>query len=53
MFYSQFVLSKRGALSKVWLAAHWDSKLNKAQILETDVKKSVGTWRAPRWSVRD
>jgi cohesin complex subunit SCC1 len=41
MFYSQFVLSKRGALAKVWLAAHWDARLNKAQILETDVASSV------------
>jgi cohesin complex subunit SCC1 len=41
MFYSQFVLSKRGALAKVWLAAHWDARLNKAQILDTDVASSV------------
>jgi hypothetical protein len=43
MFYSQFVLSKRGALAKVWLAAHWDAKLTRAQILEADVQESVGT----------
>jgi cohesin complex subunit SCC1 len=42
MFYSQFVLSKRGALAKVWLAAHWDTKLNRAQILEVDVQESIG-----------
>jgi len=42
MFYSQHVLAKKGMLAKVWLAAHWDSKLTKAQILATDISKSVG-----------
>ncbi len=42
MFYSQFVLAKKGPLGKVWLAAHWDRKLTKAQIISTDISKSVG-----------
>jgi len=41
MFYVQEVLAKKGLLAKVWLAAHWDSKLTKAQILATDISKSV------------
>lgn len=43
MFYSQFVLAKKGALARVWLAAHWDRKLTKAQILQTDIEKSVAS----------
>ncbi|CAJ0576663.1 unnamed protein product, partial [Mesorhabditis spiculigera] len=38
MFYAQFVLSKKGPLSKIWLAAHWEKKLSKAQIYETNVQ---------------
>jgi cohesin complex subunit SCC1 len=43
MFYAQLILAKRGALGKVWLAAHWHTKLSKTQILATDIAKSVGT----------
>ena len=45
MFYSNQVLAKKGPLGKVWLAAHWDQKLTKAQILATDVAESVGAYR--------
>eukprot|EP01107_Rhizomastix_libera_P002502 TRINITY_DN14367_c0_g1_i1.p1 TRINITY_DN14367_c0_g1~~TRINITY_DN14367_c0_g1_i1.p1 ORF type:complete len:550 (+),score=172.17 TRINITY_DN14367_c0_g1_i1:112-1761(+) len=41
MFYSQFVLARHGPLARVWLAAHWDKKLTKAQIFMTNVKKSA------------
>lgn len=41
MFYSQFVLSKKGPLAKIWLAAHWEKKLTKTNILETNVKDAV------------
>ncbi|CAG0904696.1 unnamed protein product, partial [Cyprideis torosa] len=41
MFYSPFVLSKKGPFAKIWLAAHWDKKLTKAQIFEINVKESV------------
>jgi len=43
MFFSQFVLAKKGPLGNVWLAAHWDRKLNKAEIYKTDIIESVGT----------
>lgn len=42
MFYSQLVLAKKGPLSKVWLAAHWDRKLTKNQIIGTDISKTAG-----------
>lgn len=41
MFYAQFVLAKKGPLAKVWLAAHWEKKLTKAQIFETDVPQAI------------
>ncbi len=43
MFYSQLVLAKKGPLSRVWLAAHWDKKLTKAQIFQIDLLESIGT----------
>eukprot|EP01045_Picozoa_sp_COSAG04_P029705 COSAG04_NODE_4949_length_1811_cov_1.267523_1_plen_326_part_00 len=42
MFYSQFILAKKGPLGKIWLAAHLDKKLTKNQIFQTDIKASVG-----------
>lgn len=42
MFYSESILAKKGALSKVWLAAHWDKKLTKAQIHAANIQTSVG-----------
>eukprot|EP01104_Vermistella_antarctica_P018220 TRINITY_DN6676_c0_g1_i1.p1 TRINITY_DN6676_c0_g1~~TRINITY_DN6676_c0_g1_i1.p1 ORF type:complete len:543 (-),score=154.26 TRINITY_DN6676_c0_g1_i1:1836-3464(-) len=41
MFYSQFFLAKKGPLGKVWLAAHWDRKLTKANIFQADLITSV------------
>ena len=48
MFYANFVLSKKGPLAKVWLAAHWEKKVTKAQIFETDVQKTVDDIISPR-----
>jgi cohesin complex subunit SCC1 len=42
MFFSEFVLTKKGPLAKIWLAAHWDKKLSKNQISETSISDSVG-----------
>lgn len=42
MFYSETILAKKGALAKVWLAAHWDKKLSKAQIYSANIQASVG-----------
>lgn len=47
MFYADFVLSKKGPLSQVWLAAHWEKKLSKAQIVETDVDAAVNEMMRP------
>ncbi|KAI0046073.1 hypothetical protein FA95DRAFT_1583171 [Auriscalpium vulgare] len=40
-FYSEAILSRRGPLAKVWLAAHMERKLSKAQTLQTDIEQSV------------
>ncbi|CAF1060897.1 unnamed protein product [Adineta steineri] len=40
MFYTHAILTKRGPLARLWLAAHWDKKLTKAQIFETDIRLS-------------
>ncbi|CAO1613449.1 unnamed protein product [Sympodiomycopsis kandeliae] len=41
MFYSDVILSKRGPLGKVWLAAHFERKLNKTAFLQTNIENSV------------
>jgi hypothetical protein len=41
MFYSQVLLSKKGPLAKIWLAAHFDRKLTKQVIASTDIKAVV------------
>jgi cohesin complex subunit SCC1 len=42
MFYSAMLLSKKGPLGSIWVAAHVDRKLTKAKIAETDIKRCVG-----------
>lgn len=41
MFYAHFVLAKKGPLARIWLAAHWDKKITKAHVFETNIEKSV------------
>ncbi|KAF4620636.1 hypothetical protein D9613_000619 [Agrocybe pediades] len=41
MFYSDTILSRRGPLGRVWLAAHMERKLSKSQTLQTDIEQSV------------
>ena len=48
MFYGAYVLSKKGPLAKVWLAAHWDKKLTKAHVFETDVSATVEDIISPK-----
>lgn len=47
MFYSQVILARKGPLGKIWLAAHFDKKLTKTQILGTDIPKSVESVLSP------
>ncbi|KAJ8077165.1 sister chromatid cohesion protein 1 [Marasmius tenuissimus] len=41
MYDSKELLSRRGPLGKVWLAAHMERKLSKTQTLQTDITESV------------
>ncbi|CAH7674487.1 Rec8 like protein-domain-containing protein [Phakopsora pachyrhizi] len=41
MFFSTEMLSKRGPLAKVWLAAHVERKVSKAQTLQTSIPGTV------------
>lgn len=38
MFYTHVLMSKRGPLAKIWLAAHWEKKLTKAHVSECDLE---------------
>ncbi len=44
MFYEQLVLSKKGPLANVWLAAHMKKKLTKDSVMKTQLLKSIGIW---------
>ncbi|KAI3452545.1 hypothetical protein Pfo_009209 [Paulownia fortunei] len=41
MFYSQLLLSKKGALGIIWMAAHCHKRLKKDQVQQTDISSSV------------
>lgn len=41
MFYSEHILTKKGPLAKIWLAAHMHSKLTKAMVFSTNISAAV------------
>eukprot|EP01031_Cornospumella_fuschlensis_P023237 gene23237-28223_t len=43
MFYSQVVLSRKGPLGRIWVAAHFDKRLSKQQVFATDISASVAS----------
>ncbi|KAF8571837.1 hypothetical protein P879_05021 [Paragonimus westermani] len=48
MFYAHFVLSRKGPLARIWLAAHWDKKLTRAHVFETNISSSVEAILEPK-----
>ncbi|XP_075032693.1 double-strand-break repair protein rad21-like protein 1 isoform X2 [Mixophyes fleayi] len=48
MFYTFLLLGKRGALSKIWIAAHWEKKLTKAHIFECNLDSAIQSIMAPK-----
>ena len=48
MFYTDLVLSKKGPLARIWLAAHWDKKLTKSHVYETNIVGCVETMLQPQ-----
>jgi len=47
MFYSEYVLAKKGALGKVWLAAHWEKKLSRNQMARSNIVECCATIMKP------
>jgi cohesin complex subunit SCC1 len=47
MFYSDLILIKKGPLSQVWLAAHWQQRLTKSLIRDCDIDVSINRIRNP------
>jgi hypothetical protein len=43
-FYAPFILSKKGPLGRVWLAAHWDKKLSKQMVTQTSIPQTASEW---------
>ncbi|XP_066442862.1 double-strand-break repair protein rad21-like protein 1 isoform X2 [Eleutherodactylus coqui] len=48
MFYTYLLLGKRGILSKIWIAAHWEKKLTKAHIFECNLEKAIQSIMTPK-----
>jgi len=44
MFYSQCLLSKRGPLAAIWVAACCFKRLKKRQVIDTQIPSSVGSF---------
>jgi hypothetical protein len=49
MLYSEAIISKKGPLARVWLAAHWERKISKNQFLQTNIEKTVGMFSSSAW----
>eukprot|EP00758_Cryptobia_borreli_P004511 Tbor_TRINITY_DN4421_c0_g1::TRINITY_DN4421_c0_g1_i1::g.7912::m.7912 len=41
MFFSTYVLTNKGPLAKIWLAAHWDKKLTRNDVKVIDLNQTV------------
>lgn len=48
MFYAQLFTSKRGTLTKIWLAAHWEKKITKAYVFECDLETTIKEILSPQ-----
>ncbi|KAM9351023.1 double-strand-break repair protein rad21-like protein 1 [Symphorus nematophorus] len=51
MFYTQLFTSKRGALAKIWLAAHWERKLTKAHVFECNLETTIRDIISPEMKI--
>ncbi|XP_039093730.1 double-strand-break repair protein rad21-like protein 1 isoform X1 [Hyaena hyaena] len=48
MFYTHVLMSKRGPLAKIWLAAHWEKKLTKAHVFECNLEITIERIISPK-----
>ncbi|KAJ4921805.1 hypothetical protein JOQ06_022560 [Pogonophryne albipinna] len=51
LFYTQLFTSKRGPLAKIWLAAHWERKLTKAQVFECNLETTIEDIISPQMKI--
>lgn len=51
MFYTQLFTSKKGPLAKIWLAAHWERKLTKANVFECNLENTVKDIISPKMKI--
>ncbi|XP_058030619.1 double-strand-break repair protein rad21-like protein 1 [Ahaetulla prasina] len=51
MFYMHLLINKRGPLSKIWLAAHWDKKVTKAHIFECNLEATIEKMLSPKFKI--
>ncbi|KAM4692014.1 double-strand-break repair protein rad21-like protein 1 [Rhinophrynus dorsalis] len=51
MFYAHLLLSQRGPLSKIWMAAHWEKKLTKAHIFECNLETAIQSIISPKVTI--
>jgi len=47
MFYSPAILAKKGELSSIWLAAHWQNKVSKQQAMAVNIAESCQAIKQP------
>ena len=40
MFYTHAIIKDKASLARIWLAAHFEKKLTKAEVFETNIEKS-------------
>ncbi|XP_005414753.1 PREDICTED: double-strand-break repair protein rad21-like protein 1 isoform X2 [Chinchilla lanigera] len=48
MFYTHVLMSRRGPLAKIWLAAHWEKKLTKAHVFECNLEITIEKIISPK-----
>ncbi|XP_048203393.1 double-strand-break repair protein rad21-like protein 1 isoform X2 [Perognathus longimembris pacificus] len=48
MFYTHVLMSRRGPLAKIWLAAHWEKKLTKAHVFQCNLDISIKKITSPK-----
>ncbi|KAM6147802.1 double-strand-break repair protein rad21-like protein 1 [Erethizon dorsatum] len=51
MFYTHVLMSRRGPLAKIWLAAHWEKKLTKAHVFECNLEITIEKIISPKVNI--
>ncbi|XP_066092220.1 double-strand-break repair protein rad21-like protein 1 [Saccopteryx bilineata] len=51
MFYTNVLMSKRGPLAKIWLAAHWEKKVTRTHVAECNLELTVKKILSPKVTI--